>query len=81
MSDCNCGQNKSLKQLTVVVTGMSCGHCKKAVEDAVKKLAGVRDASVDLERGLLTVTFDPQKVRLAEIQDAVVGAGYEAQPA
>ncbi len=81
MSHCDCNRkDESLKRLTLVVTGMSCGHCKKAVEDAVKKLAGVQEAVVDLKEGLLTVTFDPQKVALTEIRDAVVGAGYEVQP-
>lgn len=74
-------KGKGLKDLTLVVTGMSCGHCKKAVEEGVKRLAGVEEAVADLERGLLRVTFDPHKVSLAEIQDAVVEAGYGVQPA
>lgn len=80
MGNCNCiEENNNLKTLTIVVSGMSCRHCKKAVEEAVKKLAGVNDAKVDLESSLLTVTFDSRKLGLTELQNAIIGAGYEVR--
>ena len=41
--------------LTVRVSGMVCGHCSAQVEDAVLKVDGVESATVDLEKGLVTV--------------------------
>ena len=77
MMACNC--EGGLKTLTVVVTGMTCNHCKKAVEEAVSGVDGISKASVELDKGLLTVTYDPAKVDFTKVQDAVVKAGYEAR--
>ena len=34
----------------ISIEGMSCGHCKASVEEALSKLAGVEFAEVDLEK-------------------------------
>ena len=39
-----------------LVTGMACKVCAGKVEQAVAKVAGVTDATVDLAAGTLTVT-------------------------
>ena len=36
---------------TYAVTGMTCGHCAKAVTDEVGAIPGVTDVSVDLVAG------------------------------
>jgi copper chaperone len=64
------------RKLTLTVQGMSCSHCKKAVEKAVDTLAGVSDVGVDLEKGLVTVSVDPQKDLAVEISKAIEDAGY-----
>ena len=40
------------------VTGMTCGHCVKAVTEEVAALPGVTGVDVDLESGRVTVTAD-----------------------
>jgi len=57
------------------VTGMTCGHCKTAVEEALKEVSGVSDVSVDLEHGLAEVQGE---LNLQDLIDAVVEEGYEA---
>ncbi|MGD0154272.1 MAG: cation transporter [Thermacetogeniaceae bacterium] len=74
-----CNGNEGLKTLAVVVSGMSCNHCKRAVEEAVAAVDGINQASVELETGMLTVVYDPQKVDFTKVQDAVVRSGYEAR--
>jgi len=74
-----CEGKGELKTLTLIVKGMSCRHCKMAVERSVRGVNGVKDVEVDLEKGLLKVTFDPEKASLVDIQNAVVDAGYEVQ--
>jgi copper chaperone len=75
---CNCDQ-EGQKTLAVVVGGMTCDHCKKAVEDAVSAVDGVSNASVDLNKELLLVTYDPGRVDFTKVQDAVIEAGYETR--
>ena len=40
---------------TYTVTGMTCGHCVKAVTEEVGKLDGVTGVDVDLDSGRVTV--------------------------
>jgi len=74
-----CKSGGDLKTLAVVVSGMTCNHCKKAVEDVVSGMDGISSASVDLNKGLLMVVYDPELVDFTKIQDAVVRAGYGAR--
>ena len=39
------------------VTGMLCGHCDKAVEDAIKAIDGVTKVKADREKNTVTVTM------------------------
>ena len=60
----------------IKVGGMTCGHCKNAVEKAVKALEGVRTAEVSLENHTLTVELDESAVTLATIKGAIEEEGY-----
>ena len=61
---------------TVIVGGMSCEHCKKAVENAVQALRGVMKAQVDLGAGELTVEYDETKTSRLDIEETVVEEGF-----
>lgn len=65
-----------MKQV-ITVEGMHCGHCKQAVEGAVRSLAGVTEAVVDLAANTLTVTFDEAVVTLADIEETVEDQGFD----
>ncbi|MCL4441045.1 MAG: cation transporter [Firmicutes bacterium] len=59
------------------VQGMSCNHCKMAVEKALKNTAGVSGAEVDLAAGSVLVTYDPGVVKHEKIVAAIDQAGYK----
>lgn len=63
---------------TYSVPGISCGHCKTAIETQVAELAGVRSVTVDVDAREVTVTgdLDPDAIR-----SAVEEAGYEVAAA
>lgn len=63
--------NKTLK-----VEGMTCGHCKAAVEKALKSVEGVENAVVDLESKSANVTLT-KEVNDDVLKKAVEDAGYE----
>jgi copper chaperone len=65
------------KERVFSVTGMSCGHCQRAVEAAIGQLEGVQSARVDLKTGQAKVIGD---VESQAVSDAVKEAGYEARP-
>ncbi|MBN9391066.1 MAG: copper-translocating P-type ATPase [Chloroflexi bacterium] len=59
---------------------MTCASCVNRIERKVKKLEGIQKANVNLatERG--SITFDPAKVQLPKIVEAIENAGYKVQP-
>ncbi|MDF2676224.1 MAG: Lead, cadmium, zinc and mercury transporting ATPase [Bacillota bacterium] len=70
----NNGGNKMKKVL--IVEGMSCGHCKAAVEKALKAVDGVENAIVNLEQKSAEVEL-AKEVSNEILTNAVVDAGYE----
>lgn len=61
------------------VEGMSCGHCKKAVESSVGELSGVTNVSVNLEAGDVTVEFNEAETSVAVITETIEDQGYDVQ--
>ena len=67
-----------IKTETLELRGMTCAACAAANERAVRKVAGVAEASVNLAAETLKVSFDDGSASLDDIKAAVKKAGYEA---
>jgi copper chaperone CopZ len=65
-----------MPQLTLHITGMSCGHCLHAVNEALAAHPGVRLES--LRMGRAEVEYDEQVTTPAAIEAAIADAGYNA---
>ena len=59
---------------TYDVPGISCGHCKAAIEEEVGQLDGITEVNVDVDSRKVTVTGE---VDDDAIHTAVEEAGYE----
>lgn len=61
------------------VRGMSSQHCANIVENALKRLDGIKrvDASFAVERAI--IEFDPAKINLDKIKQTIKDAGYEPE--
>lgn len=66
-------------ETTYTVTGMSCEHCVRAVTEELTALDGVRDVSVDLASGAVTVASTTE-LDTGDVRAAVDEAGYELRP-
>ena len=66
----------TIKNESFTVEGMSCNHCKMAVEKEVKALPGMISATVDLAAKMLNVEYDEGKTTPAAIKAAVEEAGF-----
>ncbi|HAL73661.1 MAG TPA: heavy metal translocating P-type ATPase, partial [Clostridiales bacterium] len=64
--------------VTIPIGGMTCAACAQRVEKAVRKMAGVSQASVNFATEKATVYYDPQQIRLPAIRSAIEKAGYQA---
>ena len=57
------------------VNGMRCEHCKASVENAIKEIAGVETAEVDLANKTVKVSYDSTLVSPDKIKAAVDAIG------
>ena len=69
-------EDKEPAQVTVGVTGMTCATCAATVDRALSGLDGVASASVNLATERARVEFDPQKLDIDGIYNAIEDAGY-----
>ncbi|MEA4825887.1 MAG: heavy metal translocating P-type ATPase [Clostridium sp.] len=71
-------EDRELKKINIGIGEMTCSSCAKAVERATKKLDGVEKSEVNFASERLYIEYDPSKVRLSLIKEAIEKAGYKA---
>lgn len=62
---------------TLRIGGMTCAACAARVQKAITKLDGTENVVVNFATEKATFTYDPDKLRLGAIKEAVVKAGYK----
>jgi len=64
-----------MSELKLIIEGMSCSHCKKALEAAISQMEGVNCVSIDLEKSLATIEVEDEGLK-EKIREAIIEAGY-----
>ncbi|MDX8361824.1 MULTISPECIES: copper chaperone CopZ [Bacillaceae] len=64
---------------TLQVSGMTCGHCEKAVKGALSEVKGVDNVTVFLQDGKVDVEYDDAQVKVAALKEAVEDQGYDVE--
>jgi copper chaperone len=72
---------KTNEETTLKVEGMSCPSCVRHIDGALRELKGVREVSVQFERGQVLVRHDREAANVNELVEALRNAGYESAPA
>jgi len=67
-----------MAETTYTVPGISCGHCKSAIETEVRALDGIESVVVDIDTKQVAVVGSASD---DAVRAAIVEAGYEADPA
>ncbi|WP_147802268.1 cation transporter [Alkalicoccus halolimnae] len=65
-----------MQKEVIQVAGMTCGHCKQAVEGAASSVKGVSRAEVDLKAGNVTVEME-EGTNITEIKEEIEDQGYD----
>ena len=65
----------------LALEGMTCASCAMRIEKGLKKVPGVKDASVNLATEQATVTYDPTQTGLEQMVQKVDTVGYRATTA
>lgn len=68
-----------MKNITLDVQGMSCGHCVKSIEGSVGELNGVSNVKVNLENGTVAINYNSNEISLEKIKETIDGQGYDVK--
>ncbi len=64
------------RTVNIRVGGIRCASCVNTIENAIKRLPGVEDVSVNLSTETARITFDPTITGIENIRKAIEGTGY-----
>lgn len=67
-------------EATIGIAGMTCDNCVRKVERALRGLPGIKELSVDRQRGLVRVVYDGSMVNTPAMQGALLKSGYKPVP-
>lgn len=65
------------QKIEISITGMHCGGCSGTLTRMLSELPGVSDVMVDHQKGNAVLTYDPKMVKVEEIYDTVLDAGFD----
>jgi len=65
-------------RIAEIKTSAICAMCVKTISDALKFAKGIKKAEVDYLTGILTVSYNPNKISVEEIKQKVSAVGYDA---
>ncbi len=58
----------------LMIGGMSCEHCVRAVKQAIEKIDGVKSVKVNLKKG--NAVIKGENINIEAVKKAVAEAGY-----
>jgi len=64
------------RQTTLQITGMTCAACANRIERGLKKLEGVTSANVNFALEKASITYDPAKLSVAQLEQTIEKLGY-----
>ena len=59
------------------VEGMHCHRCEMSIKKNLQGRPGVHEVEVDFASGQASVLYDPARITIAQLVDAVKEAGYK----
>lgn len=69
-----------MTDLTLPITGMTCGGCVRSVTAVLQALPGVDSVNVTLTPGQAQVRYDEAQVSPTQLQAAIEDAGFDIAP-
>ena len=66
-----------MEKKTIAILGMMCAGCSARVEKKLNELDGIETAAVNLPARTALVEYDPQRITLEQMKDALGAIGYD----
>ena len=73
------GYDVPAAKISLLVLGMTAGHCETVIGPAVRRLPGIRDVAFNFATDTVTVDFLDSTVSGAEIKKTIRALGYEVE--
>jgi Cu+-exporting ATPase len=73
-------QSTAESRTVLALEGMTCASCAMRIEKGLKKVPGVKDASVNFATEQATVTYDSAQTGMEQMVQKVDAVGYKAIP-
>ena len=67
------------ESVTFTVTGMKCGGCENTITNKLQALEGVLSVSASHKDEEVEVEFEPTKIDLDSMKDAITEAGFTVE--
>ncbi len=68
---------EATKNVSVKIGGMSCAACANRIEKGLNELPGVEKANVNFAVEKASLTYDPEKIGIADIARKIESLGYQ----
>ena len=72
-------KNESKTEHQMIKVYGNCGMCKERIETAALELDGALKASWDSETTMLHLEYNPEKVSVAEVEQAIAAVGHDTE--
>ncbi len=68
-----------MEMVTMKAPDISCEHCVATVKKTAGQFPGVQSVEADAETKIITLTYNPGQVDLAQVEEALAEEGYPVQ--
>ena len=69
--------SQSVKETNLQISGMTCAACAVRIEKGLKRLEGVEEANVNLALERSNVKYNPEKIKIEDIEKKIKDLGYD----
>jgi copper ion binding protein len=66
-----------MKRISLNVQGMSCINCVHSLNRGLDEAEGIENVDVNLEKKLVTVSFDENKTNIEAVKETILDLGYD----
>ncbi|PSJ17929.1 heavy-metal-associated domain-containing protein [Nitrosomonas supralitoralis] len=66
-----------MQTATIIIKGMTCMGCVNSIKTVLKNVPGVIQADVTLEPAQAIIQYDSNNIKIDQIKEAIVDAGFE----
>ena len=73
-------KDDSCSEANFLITGINCAACVWLIETYLAGIEGIHSAQINFSNNLMKVAWDPQRLKVSGILQAVSRIGYQAQP-